>query len=201
MAAAPVARGTVRFIMRLHSGAVPGAVTMADMSFQGNGAGLGLRALSVLIGLFLILMAMDKVRAGWLIDSAPLLEQLQGWHGVLVGIVQQSPDGGLLAGLADRWRGFTFGKSVWYLEAICIPYAPVFSRIVPVAEFAAGAALVVGFSVRLTAGLALLMVLNFHFAMGIIFTFDYLMNAYGPPIVGSLLALTMGGRALPFSLR
>ncbi|MXW34466.1 MAG: hypothetical protein F4Z60_02285, partial [Chloroflexi bacterium] len=114
------------------------------MSFQGTGAGVGLRALSMFMGLFLILMAGQKV--GWLLSSVPLLAEL------------------------ERWRELTSGNSLWYLETICIPFAPLFARVVPLAEFAAGAALIVGFSVRVTAGLALLMVLNFHFASGIMFT-------------------------------
>ena len=148
---------------------------MADMSVHGTGEGVGLRALSLFMGLFLILMAGQKV--GWLLDSSALMAEL------------------------ERWRGLASGSSLRYLEAVCIPYAPIFARIVPLAEFAAGAALMVGFSVRLTAALALLMVLNFHFASGIMFTWGYLWNGYGPPVVGGLLALSIGGRALPFSLR
>ena len=148
---------------------------MTIMSVHGTGEGVGLRALSLFMGLFLILMAGQKV--GWLLDSSVLIAEL------------------------EQWRGLASGSSLRYLEAVCIPYAPIFARIVPLAEFAAGAALMVGFSVRLTAGLALLMVLNFHFASGIMFTWGYLWNGYGPPVIGSLLALTLGGRALPFSLR
>jgi hypothetical protein len=44
------------------------------------------------------------------------------------------------------------------------------------------------------------MVLNFHFASGIIFTLGYLTNGYGLPVVGSLLALALGGRSLPLSV-
>ena len=148
---------------------------MAGMSFQGTGAGVGLRVLSMIMGLFLILMAMGKV--GWLLDSSDLMAEL------------------------ERWRGLASGNSLRYLEAVAIPFAPIFARLVPLAEFAAGTALMVGFSVRVTAGIALLMVLNFHFASGIMFTFGYLTNGYGPPVVGGLLALAIGGRALPFSLR
>ena len=71
---------------------------------------------------------------------------------------------------------------------------------VPLAEIAAGAALLAGFRVRLTATVALLMILNFHFASGIMFTAGYLTNGYGPPVLGALLALAIGGRTLPFSL-
>jgi hypothetical protein len=48
--------------------------------------------------------------------------------------------------------------------------------------------------------LALLMVLNFHFASDILLHYSYLINGYGPPILGGLLALMIGGTELPFSL-
>jgi hypothetical protein len=45
------------------------------------------------------------------------------------------------------------------------------------------------------------MVLNFHVAMGVLLQYSYLWNAYGPPVLGGLLALFIGGSSLPFSLR
>ena len=45
------------------------------------------------------------------------------------------------------------------------------------------------------------MVLNFHFASGILFEYRYLTNGYGLPVLGGLLALALGGAALPLSLR
>ncbi len=172
---------------------------MADMSFQGSGEGVGLRALSMCMGLFLIRMGMQKF--GWLVDSGFLVQELEGWRLILAGVLEPDPGSGFLAGLLETWRGLTFGNSLRYLDAVAIPYASIFARIIPLAEFFAGAVLMVGFSVRLTAGLVLAMVLNFHFASGILFTWGYLTNGYGPPVVGGLLALTIGGRALPFSLR
>jgi uncharacterized membrane protein YphA (DoxX/SURF4 family) len=46
----------------------------------------------------------------------------------------------------------------------CIPGTPLFARLVPLGEFAAGAALIAGFWPRMAATVAFLMVLNFHFA-------------------------------------
>ena len=134
----------------------------------------GLRTLTLVIGLFLVLMGSDKI--GWLSDTGPLLDEL------------------------FRWRDLTSGLSLFYLETVAIPGAPVFGRVVPIAEMLSGAALIVGFRVRLTALVALLMILNFHFASGLIFTAGYLTNGYGPPVIGSLLALVVGGRRLPYSL-
>ena len=54
---------------------------------------------------------------------------------------------------------------------------------------------------RLAAVLALLMVLNFHFASGVMFQYSYLTNGYGLPVLGGLLALAFGGTSLPLSVR
>ena len=134
----------------------------------------GLRALSVMMGVFLMFMAIDKI--GWLTDA------------------------GFLTGRLQEWRDMVGPLSRWYLDTFAIPGAPLFARLVPIAELAAGTALILGFQVRLAATLTLLMVINFHFASDLIFKYSYLINAYGPPILGGLLALAIGGRRLPLSL-
>lgn len=138
---------------------------------SGSGA---LRALALSFGVFFIFMGAGKL--GWFLDSAELAGELQGW------------------------RDSAPRMSQWYLETFAAPGVPVFARLVVLGELATGVALVVGFRVRLAALLALLMVLNFHFASGIIFTYGYLTNGYGPPVIGGLLALAIGGTRLPFSV-
>jgi len=133
-----------------------------------------LRVLSIALGLFLLFMGLDKV--GWLLDEGFLTRRLEEWRGMARPMVR------------------------WYLETIAIPGAPVFARIVPLAELSAAAALVLGVWVRRAAALALLMVINFHFAADILFRYDYLINAYGLPILGGLAALALGGKKLPLSL-
>ena len=83
---------------------------------------------------------------------------------------------------------------------MAIPGAPLFARLVPLGELATGAALVVGCRVQLAAAVALLMVVNFHFASGIVFTYGYLTNGYGLPVLGGLFALAVGGAGLPFGV-
>ena len=138
---------------------------------SGSGA---LRALAVLFGVFFIFMGSSKL--GWFMDSAALAAELDGW------------------------RASAPPVSRWYLDTFAAPGVPVFARLVVTAELSTGVALIVGFRVRLAALLALLMVLNFHFASGIIFTYGYLTNGYGPPVIGGLLALAIGGTRLPFSV-
>ena len=140
---------------------------------EGSGAG-GLRVLSMFMGAFLIFMGFGKL--GWLTDSGLLTSELQGW------------------------REFAPAVSRWYLDTVAIPGAPLFARLVLFGELASGAALVAGFRVRLAAGVALLMVLNFHFSMGVLFQWAYLTNGYGLPVVGGLAALALGARRLPFSI-
>jgi uncharacterized membrane protein YphA (DoxX/SURF4 family) len=146
------------------------------MSFFGRIASCGgaLRILSVALGVFLIFMGLDKIE--WLTDSGILLGRLQEWRDVARPLAR------------------------WYLETVAIPGAPIFARLVVLAELTAGSALVLGIKVRLAATLALLMVINFHIASDVMLRYDYLINAYGLPILGGLLALAVGGARLPFSV-
>jgi thiosulfate dehydrogenase [quinone] large subunit len=134
----------------------------------------GLRVLSIALGVFLIFMGLDKI--GWLMDS------------------------GLLTGRLQQWRASAPPLSAWYLDTIAIPGAPFFARLVLLAELSAGAALIAGVKVRLAAALSLVMVLNFHFAADVLLHYSYLSNAYGPPVLGGLLALAVGGTRLPLSV-
>ena len=133
-----------------------------------------LRVLSVCMGVFFLFMGLDKT--GWLADPGLLTTQLREWQGA--------------APAASRW----------YIETIALPGAPLFARLVLAGELAVGVALLAGVQVRLAALAGLFMVLNFHFAMGVMLRFNYLWNGYGPPVLGSLLALAIGGGRLPFSI-
>jgi uncharacterized membrane protein YphA (DoxX/SURF4 family) len=146
---------------------------MSIVSRLGSPAG-ALRILSVALGVFLIFMALDKIE--WLSDSTMLTRRLQ------------------------EWRGMVRPLARWYLDTVAIPGAPVFARVVVLAELASGTALILGVKIRLAAALAFLMVLNFHLASDLLFRYSYLINAYGLPILGGLLALAVGGTRLPFSV-
>lgn len=133
-----------------------------------------LRVVSLSMGVFFLFMGLDKV--AWLADPGLLTTQLRGWHATAPA------------------------PSRWYLDTIAIPGAPVFARVVLAGELAVGLALIAGIRVRLAALAGLFMVLNFHFAMGVLLRYSYLWNGYGPPVLGSLLALAIGGAHLPFSV-
>jgi uncharacterized membrane protein YphA (DoxX/SURF4 family) len=134
----------------------------------------GLRVLSLALGVFFLFMGLDKV--GWLGDPGLLTRQLH------------------------EWLGHAPAPSRWYLQTIAIPGSAVFAPLVLVGELAVAAALLCGVQVRLAALVGLVMVLNFHFAMGVLLRYSYLWNGYGPPVLGGLLALAIGGTRLPFSL-
>jgi thiosulfate dehydrogenase [quinone] large subunit len=140
-----------------------------------NAHALGLTALRILLGVFFLFMSLSKI--AWLTDSSILVGQLTGW--------------------ANEAGPF----SRWYLETFCLPGAPIFARVVPVAELSTGLALILGIYTRIAATLGLLMILNFHVASGIIFTYAYLTNGYGLPVLGGLVALALGGSNLPMSVK
>lgn len=133
-----------------------------------------LRVLSIALGVFLLFMGLDKI--DWFLDDGFLTRRLQ------------------------EWRGIARPMARWYLDAIAIPGAPIFARLVPLAELSAATALILGIWVRWAAALVFLMVINFHFAADIMLRYDYLINGYGLPILGGLLALALGGKRLPWSL-
>lgn len=135
---------------------------------------VGLRALSLMLGVFILFMAIDKI--AWLTDA------------------------GILTGRFYEWLETAPPASRWYLDTLAIPGAPVLARLVPLAELAAGTALICGFQVRLTAAVMLFMVLNFHFASDLLFHYSYLINAYGLPVLSGLTALVISRARLPFSV-
>jgi uncharacterized membrane protein YphA (DoxX/SURF4 family) len=141
----------------------------------GANSGMGLRVLAVCLGVFFLAMAANKI--GWITNGNLLLERFQRW----------APN-------ARPWVR-------WYLETIAIPGAPVFARLVPLAEFSTAIALIFGIWPRLAAALALLMVLNFHFATASFWSWEFLRDGTGPPVIGALLAIAIGGIRMPWVVR
>jgi uncharacterized membrane protein YphA (DoxX/SURF4 family) len=146
---------------------------MAMRTSPGSAA-YGIRVLSIALGVFFLFMGLDKL--AWLGDPGLLSKQLHDW----------------LRGAPEARR--------WYLQTIALPGVPIFARLVLVGELAVAVAFLAGVHVRLAAIAGLFMVLNFHFAMGVLLEYKYLWNGYGPPVLGGLLALAVGGAGLPFSL-
>ena len=135
---------------------------------------LGLRLLAIMLGIFFL--GMSSTKFGWFLDSSILLNKFH-----MIFLPKAPP------------------IVRWYLETVCIPGAPLFARLVPLGEIAAGLALIAGFWTRMAATVALLMVLNFHFATSAFWSIDFLRDGTGLPVLGGLLALAINGARLPFS--
>jgi uncharacterized membrane protein YphA (DoxX/SURF4 family) len=145
------------------------------MGAMKSGPAAGLVVIRIALGVFFVFEALGKV--AWFTDS------------------------GLLAGQLADWLKDAAPANAWYLRTVTNPYAWLFARLVPIGEFTGGLALIFGFWTRAAAALLLLMVLNFHFARGILLEYRILTFGYGLPVMGPLLGLAIGGGRLPWSLR
>jgi uncharacterized membrane protein YphA (DoxX/SURF4 family) len=139
-----------------------------------KGAAAALVLIRISVGVYMFFVGYSKV--SWLLDPSTWTHQLSQWA------VDATP------------------ISRWYLDRI-VPGAPIFARIIPIAEMVGGLALAFGFWTRLAAGLCLVMMLNAQIAAGAMFKYAYLADATGLPVVGALLGLILGGAKLPMSLR
>ena len=139
--------------------------------------GTGLAITRVCLGVFLLFQGLGKYQ--WFADTS------------------------LLAGRFQEWVDTVAPGSIsrWYLDHLALPGIPIYARLVPLGEIVSGLALIVGFHTQIFAFLAFFMVLNFAVASGIIFSYSYLTNGYGLPVLGSTLGLAVGGRRLPWSVR
>jgi uncharacterized membrane protein YphA (DoxX/SURF4 family) len=135
---------------------------------------LGLRLLAIMLGVFFL--GMSSTKFAWFLDSSILLNKFQ-----MIFLPKAPP------------------IVRWYLETVCIPGAPLFARLVPLGEMVVGLSLIAGFWTRMAAMVALLMVLNFHFATSAFWSVDFLRDGTGLPVLGGLLVLAINGARLPFS--
>jgi uncharacterized membrane protein YphA (DoxX/SURF4 family) len=139
--------------------------------------GTALAVLRMCLGVFFVFEGLGKI--GWFTDSSILAGQLAGWHGT-----------------------FAAGSmSARYIERLAMPGVAYFARLVPLGELSCGIALVTGFWTPIAAFIAFFMALNFQIASGAIFHYSFLSSGYGLPVLGSTLALVLGGVRLPWSVR
>src|SRR4029079_3927937 len=139
--------------------------------------GTGLAVLRIIIGVFFVFEGLGKLR--WFTDTSILAARFAEWHqATTAGSVSDSS-----------------------LSHIAVPGTAIFARLVPLGEICGGLALLFGFWTPVVAFLAFLMVLNIHVASGALFKYSFLTNGYGLPVLGSTLALAIGGVRLRWSFR
>jgi len=139
--------------------------------------GTGLTILRIMIGVFFVFEGVSKLR--WFTDTSILAARFADWN--------QATNAGSV--------------SAWYLAHIAVPSTAIFARLVPLGEICGGLALVAGFWTPVVAFLAFFMVLNIHIASGALFKYSFLTNGFGLPVLGSTLALAIGGVRLRWSIR
>jgi uncharacterized membrane protein YphA (DoxX/SURF4 family) len=139
--------------------------------------GIGLAVLRIFIGVFFIFEGLGKIR--WFADTSILAGRFADW-------TQAAAAGSI---------------SQWYLQRIAQPGLAIFARLVPLGEIVSGVAMVIGFWTPFFAFVAFFMALNFNIASGAIFKYSFLTNGYGLPVLGSTLALAIGGVRQRWSIR
>jgi uncharacterized membrane protein YphA (DoxX/SURF4 family) len=132
--------------------------------------------LTLLLGAFFVARGLEKLP--WFLDSGILSERLEG-----------------------AMRNAPAASVRWYIETIAMPGVPLFARLAPLAELSTGVAFILGFWPRLAAALALAIVANVHFALGSYFSWEFLIDGSGLPVMGGLLALVVSSARLPWSVR
>lgn len=136
---------------------------------------IALRILAIGLGVFFVAMSLNKL--AWLTNAS------------------------LLSDRFVRWAPAASPGVRWYLETIALPAAPILATAIPISEFCVGLAFVAGLWIRPAASLALFLVLNFHFGTSAFYAWEFLRDGTGPPVLAALVALVIGGRRLPFTIR
>ena len=136
---------------------------------------IALRILAIGLGVFFVAMSLNKI--AWL----------------------TSPN--LLSDRFLRWAPAASRSVRWYLETIALPAAPLLARAIPISEFCVGLAFIVGLWIRPAAALALFLVINFHFGTSALYAWEFFRDGTGPPVLAALVALVIGGRSLPVTIR
>lgn len=136
---------------------------------------IALRILAIGLGVFFVAMSLNKI--AWLTNAS------------------------LLSDRFVRWAPAASPGVRWYLETIALPTAPILARAIPISEFCVGLAFVAGLWIRPAAALALFLVLNFHFGTSAFYAWEFLRDGTGPPVLAAVVALVIGGRRLPFTIR
>jgi thiosulfate dehydrogenase (quinone) large subunit len=138
--------------------------------FDGARAATALRVLSIALGVFFLANGLGKI--SWFTNPSEL------------------------AGFFKRWSATASMWNQWYLAYVAIPALPFWQRLVPLGEMSVGLALILGIQLRLAALVGLFMVCNISIAGGAFFRPNVLINGNVLPVLGGLLTIVIGARAL-----
>jgi len=124
------------------------------------------------IGALFLHLGMEKYHEGWLWNSQPLADSLQ------------------------RYLEHAGGLELKYLTTVAIPFAGLWAKLITVGELATGVSFLLGLLTRTSAGVALLMILNFHAANGLLFSWEFFGSPYAAFLTAGLVAcfLARAGR-------
>jgi uncharacterized membrane protein YphA (DoxX/SURF4 family) len=111
----------------------------------------------------------DKWSSGWMQSAQPLQDDLASYHAHASGI------------------------QLRYLDAVAIPYAPLWSRLMTLGELAVGASLLLGLLARLGSFAGIFMVVNFHAANGNLFSASMIGSPWAALLLAGLLVTMLAG--------
>ena len=118
------------------------------------------------VGILFLLIGIDKLQNGWLTSNEHLNKSLYSYNDNAHGIQKT------------------------YLEKVAIPLSSVWSPLIALGETALGISLIIGLLSRLSTMLGFIMVLNFHFTNGNLFSFrDFCESPWALVLVMCLLFL------------
>ena len=98
------------------------------------------------------------------------------------------------------WTSHTSNPLVHRYLALVTPHAGLLARVAAAGELGLGTLLILGLLTPLAAALAFVMVLNFHFASGMMFSLDYLTGFNGLVYLLIFLVLATGRAGLALGL-
>lgn len=119
--------------------------------------------LRLVMGVLFLQLGYTKIAGGWIQHPEPLEQSVRSLNEHASGI------------------------QLWYLQTVADPYVGIWSTLIAAGEMAYGISLFLGLLVRLSAALAIFMLINLHAATGDLFS----INFFGSPSGAILVALSL----------
>ncbi|MBM4165391.1 MAG: DoxX family protein [Ignavibacteria bacterium] len=117
------------------------------------------------VGIFFLYVGVQKINSGWLTSNERLNKSLYDYNDNATGIQNT------------------------YLDKLAIPFSSIWAPLIALGETALGVSLLIGLFTRTSTLMGLLMILNFHFANGNLFSADFFESSGAIVLCGTLLYL------------